>query len=74
MIGQMRRTLSISTCVAGPDATVMEELGSSLLIVVTYIVFLAAVCEYGEIDLVYFDLYCGFCDWEIGRASCRERV
>ena len=73
MLGQMRRTLSISTCVAGPDATVMEELGSSLLVVVMYIVFPSAVCEYDEIDLVFFDLYCGFCDW-VGVERCYQSV
>ena len=57
MVGQMRRTLSISTCVAGPDATVTDELGSSLLVVVMYIVFPAEVCEYDGIDLVFFCLY-----------------
>ena len=57
MVGQMRRTLSISTCVAGPDATVMEELESNLSVVVMYIVFPAEVCEYDGIDLVFFDLY-----------------
>ena len=53
----MRRNLWISTCVAGLDVTVMEELGSSLLVVVMYIVFPAEVCEYDGIDLVFFDLY-----------------
>ena len=63
IVGQMRMTLSISTCVAGPDATVMEELGSNLSVVVMYIVFPAEVCEYDGIDLVFFDLYWGFCVW-----------
>ena len=57
MVGQMRRTLLIFTCVAGPDATVMEELGSSLSVVVIYIEFPAVVCEYDGIDLVFFGLY-----------------
>ena len=56
MVGQMQRTMSISTCVAGPDATVTEELESSLSVVVMYIMFPAEVCEYDGIDLDFVGL------------------